>query len=30
MPGGKGFGIPIDFSHEEWAAAAGWIKELKS
>jgi hypothetical protein len=29
MPGGKGFGLPIDFSHEEWAAAAGWIKELE-
>jgi len=28
MPGGAGFGLPIDFSHEEWAAAAGWIKEV--
>lgn len=23
-----GFGVPIDFSHEEWSQAAGWIKGL--
>jgi hypothetical protein len=28
MPGGAGFGLPIDFSHEEWDKAAGWIKEV--
>lgn len=29
MPGGQGFGLPIDFAHEEWGKAAGWIKSLE-
>jgi phage I-like protein len=28
MPGGAGFGLPLDFMHEEWDKAAGWIKQL--
>lgn len=29
MPGGAGFGLPIDFMHEEWNKAAGWMKSLE-
>jgi hypothetical protein len=28
MAGGPGFGLPIDFMHEEWNKAAGWMKDL--
>lgn len=26
---GQGLGLPIDFSHNEWEQAAGWINELE-
>jgi polyhydroxyalkanoate synthesis regulator phasin len=26
---GQGLGLPIDFSHNEWQQAAGWINELE-
>lgn len=29
MPGGAGTGLPIDYGHEEWAQAAGWMKSLE-
>lgn len=29
LPGGGSEGAPIDFSHEEWAEAAAWIKALE-
>jgi hypothetical protein len=29
MAGGAGFGLPIDFMHNEWDKAGGWIKELE-
>lgn len=28
MSGGAGFGLPVDFMHNEWDKAAAWIKEL--
>jgi len=30
MPGGAGFGLPIDFGHEDWGKAAGWIKSVEA
>src|SRR5438045_9705472 len=29
MPGGPGFGLPVDFAHEDWNRAAGWMQELE-
>lgn len=28
LPGGGEVGLPIDFMHEDWSKAAGWIKKL--
>lgn len=29
MAGGAGFGLPVDFMHEDWNKAAAWIKGLQ-
>ena len=29
LPGGGSEGAPVDYSHEDWAKAAFWIKELE-
>ncbi len=29
LPGGGHIGLPIDFSHEEWSQAAGWINSVE-
>ena len=29
MPGGAGFGLPVDFMHEDWNKAGAWIKGLE-
>ncbi|HMT18563.1 MAG TPA: phage protease [Candidatus Saccharibacteria bacterium] len=29
LPGQGGTGLPIDFMHEDWAKAAGWITEVE-